>query len=244
MPQGSIPKSGMIMDRLDELAVLVTIVDEGSLASAARRLRRSPPAITRVLAALEQRAGARLLERTTRHLAPTEAGRALAARARALLADYSGALSDLASAPISGLIRVAAPVQFGRLHMSGVVSSFLDVYPDTRVDLLLNDRNVDLIDEGVDVALRIGTLPDSGLMARTVGSVRRTVVASPQYLKKRGIPERPAALAQHDIIFGTTHQRPNEWRFGSKEPGAGGRFTPRLSVNEVESPLIGAWGVR
>ena len=150
------------MDRLDELAVLVTIVDEGSLAAAARRLRRSPPAITRVLAALERRAGARLLERTTRHLAPTEAGRALAARARALLADYSGALTDLASAPIRGLIRVAAPVQFGRLHMSGVVSNFLDVYPDTRVDLLLNDRNVDLIDEGVDVALRIGTLPDSG----------------------------------------------------------------------------------
>jgi DNA-binding transcriptional LysR family regulator len=228
------------MDRLDELAVLVTIVDEGSLAAAARRLRRSPPAITRVLAALEKRAGARLLERTTRHLAPTEAGRALAARARALLADYSGALTDLASAPIRGLIRVAAPVQFGRLHMSGVVSSFLDVYPDTRVDLLLNDRNVDLIDEGVDVALRIGTLPDSGLMARTVGSVRWIVVASPQYLQKRGVPERPAALAQHDIIFGTTHRRPNEWRFGSRERGAVVRFIPRLSVNEVESQLIAA----
>ena len=94
------------MDRLDELTVLVTIVDEGSLAAAARRLRRSPPAITRVLAALEQRAGARLLERTTRHLAPTETGRTLAARARTLLADYAGALSDLDSAPIRGLIRV------------------------------------------------------------------------------------------------------------------------------------------
>ena len=172
--------------------------------------------------------------------APTETGRALAARARTLLADYAGALSDLDSAPIRGLIRVAAPVQFGRLHMSGVVSSFLDVYPDTRVDLLLNDRNVDLIDEGVDVALRIGTLPDSGLMARTVGSVRWIVVASPQYLQKRGVPGRPAALAQHDIIFGTTHRRPNEWRFGSKERGAVVRFTPRLSVNEVESQLIAA----
>jgi DNA-binding transcriptional LysR family regulator len=228
------------MDRLEELAVLVTIVDEGSLAAAARRLRRSPPAITRVLAALEQRAGARLLERTTRHLAPTEAGRVLAARARALLADYDGALSDLASAPIRGLVRVAAPVQFGRLHMSGIVSSFLDIYPDTRVELALNDRNVDLIDEGVDVALRIGTLPDSGLMARTVGSVRWIVVASPQYLQKRGVPERPAALAQHDIIFGTTQRRPSEWRFGSRERGAVVRFTPRLSVNEAESQLIAA----
>src|ERR1700729_1137771 len=120
IPHLTIPKNGMIMDRLDELTVLVTIVDEGSLAAAARRLRRSPPAITRVLAALERRAGARLLERTTRHLAPTETGRTLAARARTLLADYAGALSDLDSAPIRGLIRVAAPVQFGRLHMSGV----------------------------------------------------------------------------------------------------------------------------
>jgi len=228
------------MDRLEELAVLVTIVDEGSLAAAARRLRRSPPAVTRVLAALEKRAGARLLERTTRHLAPTEAGRALATRARALLADYDGALSDLASAPIRGLIRVSAPVQFGRLHLSGVVSTFLDIYPDTRVELLLNDRNVDLIDAGVDVALRIGALPDSGLMARTVGSVRRTVVASPQYLKKRGVPERPAALAQHDIIFGTTYQGPSEWRFGPTERGAVVRFTPRLAVNDVESQLSAA----
>jgi DNA-binding transcriptional LysR family regulator len=230
----------MIMDRLDELAVLVTIVDEGSLAAAARRLRRSPPTITRILAALEQRAGARLMERTTRHLAPTEAGRILAARARALLVDYDGALSDLANAPIRGLIRVSAPVQFGRLHISGIVSSFLDAYPDTRVDLVLNDRNVDLIDEGVDIALRIGALMDSGLMARAVGSVRRVVVASPLYLKRRGVPERPAALAHHDIIFGTMHGRPSEWRFGSRERGAIVRFTPRLSVNEVESQLIAA----
>jgi DNA-binding transcriptional LysR family regulator len=230
----------MIMDRLDELAVLVTIVDEGSLAAAARRLRRSPPTITRILAALEQRAGARLMERTTRHLAPTDAGRALASRARALLNDYDGALSDLAHAPVRGLIRVSAPVQFGRLHISGIVSSFLDAYPDTRVDLLLNDRNVDLIDEGVDIALRIGALTDSGLMARTVGRVRRVVVASPQYLKRRGTPERPAALTHHDIIFGSMHQRPSEWRFGSREHGAVVRFTPRLSVNEVESQLIAA----
>jgi DNA-binding transcriptional LysR family regulator len=230
----------MIMDRLDELAVLVTIVDEGSLAAAARRLRRSPPTITRILAALEQRAGTRLMERTTRRLAPTEAGRALAARARALLVDYDGALSDLANAPVRGLIRVSAPVQFGRLHISGIVSSFLDTYPETRVDLMLNDRNVDLIDEGVDIALRIGALTDSGLMARTVGSVRRVVVASPLYLERRGAPERPAALAHHDIIFGTMHERPSEWRFGSRERGAVVRFTPRLSVNEVESQLIAA----
>lgn len=228
------------MDRLDELSVLITIIEEGSLAAASRRLRRSPPAITRLLAALERRCGARLLERTTRHLAPTEAGRSLAGRARVLLADYSGAMSDLDGAPIRGLIRVSAPVQFGRLHISTIVSRFLDTYPDTRVELLLNDRNVDLIDEGVDIALRIGKLESSGVMARRVGSVRRVVVASPQYLKRRGIPARPAMLTHHDIIFGTAHHRPSEWRFGLRERGAVVRFTPRLSVNEVESQLIAA----
>jgi DNA-binding transcriptional LysR family regulator len=228
------------MDRLDELAVLVTIIDEGSLASAARRLHRSAPAVTRILGALEQRAGVRLLERTTRHLAPTEAGLALATRARTVLGDYADAMSALVSAPIRGLVRVSAPVQFGRLYLSDIAGSFLDTYPDTRVDLLLNDRNVDLIDQSIDVALRIGRLADSGLMARTVGSVRRVVVASPQYLKRRGVPDRPDALASHDIIFGTNHQRPCEWRFGPQERGAVVRLTPRLSVNEVESQLIAA----
>ncbi len=229
------------MDRLDELAVLVTIVDEGSLAAAARRLRRSSPSITRVLAALEERAGARLLERTTRHLAPTEAGLALAARARALLTDYSGAMSDLGSAPVRGLIRVAAPVPFGRLHVSAIVNSFLDSYPDTRIDLMLNDRYVDLIDEGVDVAVRVGILADSGMVARTVGSLRGlVVVASPDYLAKRGVPDRPAALNRHDLIFFTAHQRPSEWRFGRGSRGAVVRFTPKLAVNDVETQIVAA----
>jgi DNA-binding transcriptional LysR family regulator len=228
------------MDRYDELGVLVTIVDEGSLAAAARRLRRSPPAITRVLAALEERTGTRLLERTTRRLAPTEAGLALATRARALLADYAAAISELSGIPVRGLIRVSAPVQFGRLHVSGIVSSFLDAYPDSRIELLLNDRNVDLIDEGIDVALRIGALSDSGLMARPLGSVRRVLVASPPYLQAHGIPQRPAELARHAIIFNTTQQRPSEWRFGPGKRGAVVRFTPRLAVNDVESQLLAA----
>ena len=140
-----------------------------------------------------------------------------------------------------GLIRVAATVPFGRLHVSGIVNSFLEAYPDTRIDLLLNDRYVDLIDEGVDVAIRVGTLADSGLVARTVGSMRGlVVVASPEYLARRGVPERPAALAKHDIIFATVHQRPSEWRFGAGERGAVVRFTPKLSVNDVETQIVAA----
>jgi DNA-binding transcriptional LysR family regulator len=226
------------MDRLDELAVLVTIVDEGSLAAAARRLRRSSPSMTRVLAALEERAGTRLLERTTRRLAPTEAGLALAARARTLLTEYSGAMSDLAAAPVRGLIRVAASVPFGRMHVSGIVNSFLAAYPDTRVDLMLNDRYVDLIDDGVDVAVRVGVLADSGLVARTVGKMHGVVVvASPAYLKKRGTPQKPADIAKHEIIFATIHQRPNEWRFGTGQRGVVVRFTPKLTINDVETQI-------
>lgn len=229
------------MDRLDELAVLVTIVDEGSLAAAARRLRRSAPSVTRVLAALEDRAGTRLLERTTRQLAPTEAGLALAGRARALLSEYADAMNDLVAAPVRGQIRVAASVPFGRLHVANIVNTFLAAYPDTRVDLILNDRYVDLIDEGVDVAVRVGALADSTLVARKVGSMQGlAVVASPGYLKRRGVPQRPADLARHDIIFATIHQRPSEWRFGAGGRGTVVRFTPKLAVNDVQTQIVAA----
>ncbi len=150
-------------------------------------------------------------------------------------------MSDLAAAPVRGLIRVAASVPFGRMHVSGIVNSFLAAYPDTRVDLMLNDRYVDLIDDGVDVAVRVGVLADSGLVARTVGSMRGVVVvASPDYLKTRGTPRRPADLADHDIIFATIHQRPNEWRFGTGGHGAVVRFTPKLTINDVETHIVAA----
>src|SRR5829696_8634818 len=147
------------MDRLDELAIFVRIVEEGSLARAAARLRRSPPAVTRALAALEDRLGVRLVDRTTRRLAPTEAGRAFYDRARSLAADYEAATAGAREAPVRGLLRITAPVQFGRRHIAPVVARFLDEHDGVEVELLLNDRNIDLIDEGIDVALRIGPWP-------------------------------------------------------------------------------------
>src|SRR5262249_43739715 len=127
--QLTLPNSGTIlMDRLDELAIFVRIVEEGSLARAAARLRRSPPAVTRALAALEGRIGLRLIDRTTRRLAPSEAGRALYDKARGLLADYEAATSDAAEAPVRGLLRLTAPVQFGRRHIAPIVNRFLDVH--------------------------------------------------------------------------------------------------------------------
>ncbi|MDP1909486.1 MAG: LysR family transcriptional regulator, partial [Hyphomicrobium sp.] len=192
------------MDRLDELGVFVRIVEEGSLVRAAKRLRRSPPAVTRALAALEDRLGVRLVDRTTRRLAPTEAGRALYDKARSLVADYEAATAGAREAPVRGLLRVTAPVQFGRRHIAPVVSRFLDAHDGVEVELLLNDRNIDLIEEGIDVALRIGQLADSALTVRPVGHVRRLWVASPAYLKRRGTPRTPAELAGHEALFGTS----------------------------------------
>jgi len=228
------------MDRLDELAIFVAIIEAGSLVSASRRLRRSPPAITRALSALEDRIGLRLVDRTTRRLAPTEAGSTLAERARALLADYEMVMVGASQAPIRGVLRITAPVQFGRRHVAPIVSAFLNAYPDVRVELSLNDRNVDLIEEGLDLAVRIGSLADSSLVARQVGSVRRVVVASPAYLARRGVPRAPSDLATHDTIFGMARSPAREWRFGPSKRGPLVRLSPRLLVDDVEAQLQAA----
>ena len=228
------------MDRLDELAVFVAIIEAGSLVNAARRLRRSPPAVTRALSALEERIGLRLVERTTRRLAPTEAGSALADRARGLLANYDQAMLGVSRAPVRGVLRITAPVQYGRCHVAPIVSAFLNEYPEVRVELSLNDRNVDLIEEGFDLAVRIGALADSSLVARQVGSVRRVVVASPEYLARRGVPLTPPDLAAHDTIFGMARSSAREWRFGPSARGVTVRLAPRLLVDDVEAQLQAA----
>ncbi len=228
------------MDRLDELATFVAIIEAGSLVGASRRLQRSPPAVTRALSALEDRMGVRLVERTTRRLSPSEAGSALAERARSLLADYEQALAGASQAQVQGVLRITAPVQFGRRHVAPIVSTFLNEYADVRVELTLNDRNLDLIEEGLDLAVRIGPLADSSLVARPVGSVRRVVVASPQYLARRGVPQTPSDLAMHDTIFGMARSPAREWRFGHSQRGAVVRLTPRLLVDDVDAQLQAA----
>ncbi|HCD7747712.1 TPA: LysR family transcriptional regulator [Serratia marcescens] len=195
------------MDRLDELAIFVAVVQQGSLAAAGRKLRRSAPAITRAIAALEQRFGTRLVERTTRRLAPTEAGMRLLERAQQLLQDYQAVVQDTAEAQLSGLLRVTSPVQFGRRYVAPVVMAFLDDYPQMQIEMVLNDRNLDLIDEGLDIAVRIGHLQDSSRVARRLGQVSRMTVASPDYLARCGEPRSPTQLAEHATIVGT--QRPS-----------------------------------
>jgi DNA-binding transcriptional LysR family regulator len=224
------------MDRLDELAVFVAVLETGSLAGAARRLRRSAPAVTRTLAALEARVGARLVERTTRKLAVTEAGQRLAEAARPVLAGYDAAVAPSEAGPLRGHLRVSAPLVFGRRHMAPVLAAFLDDHADVTGELVLNDRNLDLVDEQLHVTLRIGALPDSSLVARKVGEVRRVVVAAPGYLAGRATPRTPAELAGHETIFSSTQPGPSEWRFAH---GDAVRLRPRLMINAVE-PVVAA----
>jgi len=224
------------MDRLDEFAIFVRIVEDGSLTRAAQRLRRSAPAVTRALAALEDRIGVRLIDRTTRRLAPTEAGRALYERARAVVADYEAAAAGAREAPVRGLLRIAAPVQFGRRHVAPLATRFLDSHDGVEIELLLNDRNVDLIEEGIDVAIRIGALADSGLVARPVGHVRRQWVASAAYLTAHGTPRQPADLARHEALLGTSGGA-MEWTFAGRRRGAPTHLAGRLRVDDIETRL-------
>jgi len=226
------------VDRLDELTALVAILEAGSLAAAGRKLRRSPPAMTRLLASLEERVGSRLIERTSRRLTATEAGRRLGEQARQVLARYGDAVRETAPGEVRGVLRITAPLVFGRRHVTPVVSSFLEAHPQMRVELVLDDGTLDLIEEGLDLAVRIGRLGDSSLVARRVGEVRRLLVASPAYVARRGAPRSPADLAGHDVIFTSGRAGPLEWRFRRSGRDVAVRPTPRLIVNEVDAMLI------
>lgn len=227
------------MDRLDAMAAFVAAVDEGSLAAASRRLGRSPAAVTRAVALLERRTGTRLLHRTTRIVRLTEAGERYATTCRRILAELAEAELQAAGerqAP-RGLLTVTAPALFGFLHVRPLVDALLQAYPEIQVRLLLLDRVVNLIEEGMDLAVRIGKLPDSSLVAVTVGALRRVVCASPAYLARKGTPHAPADLASHDCI-GFTQESPGEtaWRFTTGSV----RVRPRLVTNSAEAAVASA----
>jgi DNA-binding transcriptional LysR family regulator len=227
------------MDRLEDLSLYLAIVDTGSLAAAGRRVGRSPPAVTRHLNELERRLGVRLIERNTRRLAVTDAGRRLAEHARTLLTDFENAMRDTAgegTAP-RGRLRLSAPLTFGRRHLSPVVLDYLAAYPEVSAELSLTDSPVDLVEEGIDIALRIAHLADSSLVARRIGAVRRIVVAAPGYLARKGVPQRPEDLVRHDIVLFVNQANTADWRF------AGGqvvRVAARFQVNRAEAAIAAA----
>jgi DNA-binding transcriptional LysR family regulator len=184
------------------MGTFATIVDRGSLTAAADALNTSLPTVVRTLAALEKELGVRLLNRTTRRIALTEEGRYYLERCRRVLADINDAelgLNAQQKEP-SGTVSVTASVMFGRMHLAPVVTAFLKQFPKARVDMLLLDRVVGLVEEGIDVAIRIGTLNDSSLIAIPIGHVRRVVCASPALLGRTGIPAHPKDLAGLDCI--------------------------------------------
>lgn len=230
------------MDRLDAMKVFVTALDEGSLAAAGRRLRHSPAAVTRALAALETYVGTKLLHRTTRAIKLTEAGERYLETCRRVLSELDEAGVQAAgerSAP-HGLLTLTAPLAAGARLFRPVVDGFLRTQPAVQARLLLLDRTVNLVDEGVDVALRIGHLPHSSLIAVRVGEVRRMICASPAYLKPKARITSPADLAQHEIItLGDTAQS-STWTFpasrGSKRISKV-KLTPRLFINTVEGAI-------
>src|SRR6201747_74070 len=199
------------MDRLDAMQAFVAVADLQGFAPAARKLGLSPSGVTRLIAALEDRPGARLLQRTTRSVTLTDVGARYLERARRILADVEEAeISAQAErmAP-SGRLVVSAPIGFGRIHVSPVMSTYLKRYPEVSGELRLSDRMINLVEDGVDLAVRIGHLADSSLVARNVGDMRRIVVASKDYLKQRGEPSAPADIAGHDTIqFGAS-----DWDF-------------------------------
>ncbi|MBR1218771.1 LysR family transcriptional regulator [Bradyrhizobium sp. U87765 SZCCT0131] len=232
------------MDRIDAMKVFVSAVDEGSLAGAGRRLRRSPAAVSRAIAFLEAHVGSELLHRTTRSLKLSEAGERYAAACRRVLTELEEAdlLAGGEKAAPRGTLTLTAPVITGEDVLRPVLDAFMDEYPTVSVRLLLLDRPVNLIDEGIDVALRIAHLPDSSFVATKLGEVRRVVAAAPGYLAQHPVIGEPADLAKQRIIA-MTHFGIDSWSFPPRKGSSVPRtvqFAPRLVVNTVRAAVASA----
>lgn len=223
------------MDRFQELRVFIAVADSGGLAKAASVIHGSPPAVTRTLASLEERLGVRLFDRTTRSLRLTEPGMKFLDEARRILGDLETAEQEMAgqSNVVSGNLTLTTSLTFGRAMLQPIVSDFIDSHPYITVSLLLFDRVVDLIDEGFDLAVRIANLPDSSLVSRHVGDVRRMLVASPDYLSKHGSPKTPEDLKTHTVI-GQTGLMPNhELRYFKAGKPARITLPIRFEINDA-----------
>jgi DNA-binding transcriptional LysR family regulator len=219
------------MDTLEGMRTFATVVAEGSFSGAAERLDRSPQLVSKYVAQLEARLGVRLLNRSTRRLSITEAGQAYFDRCRQIVAEVDeleSAVGDLSRA-VRGTLRINAPMTFGMHHLTPAIAAFQDEHPDLEVELALDDRVVDVVSEGFDLAVRITRLDASSLVARPLAPVRLVVCAAPAYLDTRGYPETPRDLAAHDCLGYTYWAGRDTWRFesdaGVEEVQVGGRFS-------------------
>lgn len=228
------------MDRLHLMTVFVAVAEEQSFAGGARRLDLSPPAVTRAIAALEDRLGVKLFNRTTRYVRVTDAGQRYLEDARRIIAEVDEADEAVAgiNAEPKGHLAVTAPILFGRLFVIPGIVDYLQRYPGMEVSAVFLDRVVNLLEEGHDVGIRIGELPDSSMKAIRVGTVRRVVCAAPAYLDARGIPATPQDINKHDIVAAATGSwSALEWKFAQ---GVTVRIKPRLTVTSNDSAIEAA----
>ncbi|MEY4269498.1 MAG: hypothetical protein RLZZ58_714 [Pseudomonadota bacterium] len=227
------------MDRLQAMEMFLAVADTGSFVGAARALRVSPPAVTRGVAALEARLGAALFHRSTRAVTPTAEGAAFVMTARRILTELADAERHVAGSRRvpGGPLYITAPVVFGRLHVVPVVSGLIAVHDALDIRLMLIDRNVGIVEEGIDVAVRIGALADSSLLAIRIGSVRPVYAASPAYLAQYGVPADRSDLAAHRLIVSTGPRAASEWRIEGRQPAA---LKRRLTLNTVDAAIAAA----
>ena len=231
------------MDHLAAIRVFVTVAEAGSLSAAGRKLGMPLSTVSRYLKALEDELDTRLITRTTRRLMLTEPGRSYAATCREVLDELDDAGRRVAGerAEPRGELALTAPVVFGRLHVLPMVTAFLNAFPRVTARMLLVDRIVDLVEEGLDIGIRIGSLPDSTLRATRVGAVRFIACASPAYLAERGVPATPLELSGHECISFNTFTHPERWTFGG---GAKRELrvtvSPRLVVNSADAAIDAA----
>jgi DNA-binding transcriptional LysR family regulator len=230
------------VDRLDTMRAFVAVAEGQGFAAAARRLAMSPPAVTRAIVALEDRIGTRLLHRTTRTVRLTEAGTRFLADCKRILGELDEAEASAAGshAEPRGRLAVTASVMFGRMYVAPIVLDFLALNPLVTARMLFLDRVVDLVDEGLDAAVRIAHLPDSSLTAVRVGQMRRVVCAAPGYLERRGTPRRLDELREHDAIVFSQTEAADEWAFGAGSAGETVRPPAKLIVNSSEVAIAAA----
>lgn len=222
------------MDRYQAMATPVRVVDTGSFSAAARQLNVGQPAVSKTIAQLENRLQVSLLIRSTHGLMPTEAGQRFYERAKAAIqeADEAELAARGAGAGLSGCLRVSAATTFARLHVVPLLPRFLEQHPELEIDVILDDRVIDLVAEGVDVSLRMGALPDSSAVARKLATGGRSVLATPAYLARAGQPQSPAEIAEHDVVIYS--QLPNVWSFTRDGAEASVAVHGRVRVSAAE----------
>jgi DNA-binding transcriptional LysR family regulator len=224
------------VDRLAALGIFVRVVDTGSFSAVARQQGIGQPAVSKAVAQIEDWLGVSLLLRSTRSVVPTDAGRAFYERAKRTIEEADEAVTAArgSASALTGKLRVSTSVCFGRLHVIPRLSEFLDEHPELEVELVLDDRQVDLVNEGIDVAMRMGPLPDSNMTARRIAQGRRVVVAAPAYLQRHGVPTSPGDLSRHEAIINSRAPGSDAWTFRKAAQEVSVVLRGRLKVTAAE----------